>query len=327
MAEKVLVTGGAGYIGSHLSYYLCIMGYDVVVIDDLSTGIRKNVSHQQIDFFEGDVGNKKLVKKILKNNNITSVFHTAAKTSVPESVSNPSDYYRENVSSSIALIESCLEEGVENFIFSSSAAVYGEPDVPTESIRESDKCNPINPYGKSKLMVENILKDVSEANENFQYASLRYFNVSGQHHSGQVKKPENSTKHLIDIACEAAINKGSISIYGTDYYTRDGTCLRDYIHVKDIAKINMKIGQKLRDDSVNQDFVLNCGRGEGHTVQEIINEVKRWSDNDFSVLEGSRREGDPSRLLADCTNMKKVLDDMHLDNIHTIVRTTLDSKK
>jgi len=290
----VLVTGGAGYIGSHMVLALKDAGRSVVVLDDLSCGFSWLVP-DNVPFIEGDVGDQVLVRDVIRTHGVTAILHFAGSIVVPDSVRDPLFYYRNNTVQSRALIEAAVAEGIEHFIFSSTAAVYGEPEK--TPITEEMPHQPISPYGTSKLMTEWMLRDTAVAHPDFNYVALRYFNVAGadpQQRSGQ-SFPRAT--HLIKIASQAATGERShIEVYGTDYPTADGTCVRDYIHVSDLAQAHLCALNHL--EAGGKSTAANCGYGYGYSVLEIIDAVKRVSGVDFSVRLATRRAGDPAILVA-----------------------------
>lgn len=319
MRPPVLVTGGAGYIGSHVVKQLGEMGEQVIVLDNLSTGFAESVLHGEL--IEGDTGDTALVEQVLRDNNIESVLHFAAHTIVPESVSDPLKYYRNNTCSTRNLLACCQASGVKNFIFSSTAAVYGELEdgVATESSPKA----PINPYGRSKLMSEWMLQDLCSATE-MNCVILRYFNVAGSNPEGKIGQSTENATLLIKVACEVAIGKrDEIKVFGTDYPTPDGTGIRDYIHVEDLAAAHLSALDYLR--AGGQTTILNCGYGHGYSVREVIDSVERVSGNKLNVVETPRRAGDPPRLVANSEAIKVVLGwEPRFDDLDTIVKTSLD---
>ncbi len=294
--STVLVTGGAGYIGSHVVYALLDAGFGVVVLDNLSTGVRQNLP-EDLSFVEGDIGDKPLVAKTLREHGVSAVMHFAGSIVVPESVTNPIKYYRNNVAQTLELIDACTDSGVGQFVFSSTAAVYGQPDaVP---IAESAEKAPINPYGSSKLMIEQVLKDVSHAFD-FRHVALRYFNVAGADPDGRTGQSTPEATHLIKVAVQAALGmRDRLEIYGTDYPTPDGTCIRDYIHVSDLAAAHVAALRYL--ESGGDSTTLNCGYGHGFSVKEVIETVKEVTDVDFEVRDAPRRDGDPPELISNAS--------------------------
>ncbi len=296
----ILVTGGAGYIGSHVILSLLDEGYEVVVADNLSTGFRQSVdSRAKLEI--GDVGDFDFIKDVIERNSIDAVMHFAGSIVVPESVVDPLKYYRNNTSTSRVLIDACVTCGVGTFVFSSTAAVYGQPDV--VPISEDGVLGPINPYGRSKLMTEQVLADVALAHD-FKYAALRYFNVAGADPQGRIGQSTPEATHLIKVAAEAVVGKREqIAIFGTDYPTPDGTCLRDYIHVSDLADAHVKVLGSLKNGS--QNLTLNCGYGRGFSVREVLETVQRVSDTKLTIIESPRRAGDPPELVANAIEIKK----------------------
>lgn len=290
----ILVTGGAGYIGAHCVLALADAGLIPVILDNLSTGQRRLVP-PQLPFVEGDIGDEALVTKTLRDFQVRSVIHFAASVVVPESVAHPLDYYLNNTVKTRTLISACVNAGVENFVFSSTAAVYG--DSGGAPVGEDAPLRPISPYGASKMMAERILQDAAAAH-GLKTVILRYFNVAGadpQKRAGQMTK--NAT-HLIKIAVEAALGKrNKVQIFGTDYETPDGTCLRDYIHVSDLAEFHLKALDYLHSGGRNA--VFNCGYGKGASVREVIASVERAAGKKLKTEEAPRRPGDPAQIVAD----------------------------
>ena len=290
----VLVTGGAGYIGSHAVLALKDAGWPVAVIDDLSNGERRVVP-DDVPFFEGNIADRQLVSRILGEQQIGAIMHFAGSIVVPESVEQPLKYYANNTLASHALIGAAVEAGVKHILFSSTAAVYGAPNrVP---IDEEDPKAPINPYGASKLMTERMLEDASAAHA-FNYGALRYFNVAGADPKGRTGQIGKGSTHLIKVAVEAAVGKrGEIAVYGTDYATPDGTCIRDYIHVSDLAAAHVAALEWLVEHP-RENLVLNCGYGRGLSVLEVLDAVDRASGAPVRRVMEGRRAGDPPELVA-----------------------------
>ena len=307
--KNALVTGGAGYIGSHTCWKLVESGYRVTVLDNFYSGHRWAV-HPRAELIEGDAGDEDLVRRTLREKNISSVIHFAGHIVVPESVGNPLKYYRNNTCASRNLIAACLAEGVRNFVFSSSAAVYGIPQQ--ASVDETAATSPVSPYGTSKLMTEWMLRDVAAslgiaAGNTFRYVALRYFNVAGARPDGALGQATPKATHLIKVACEAACGlRDVVPIYGTDYSTVDGTCIRDYIHVEDLAAAHLAALDYLERDGTSQ--TLNCGYGHGYSVREVLNMVKKISATDFPVREESRRPGDVPMLISNPSRLQRLLD-------------------
>jgi UDP-glucose 4-epimerase len=300
----VLVTGGAGYIGSHAVLALRDAGWPVAIIDNLSTGTRYIVP-DDVPFYEGNVADRELVDRIFAEQGTGAIMHFAGSIVVPESVEQPLEYYRNNTLSSHALLTAAVDSGVKHFVFSSTAAVYGEPErVP---VQESDPKLPINPYGASKLMTERMLEDSSAAYP-LNYAALRYFNVSGadpQGRSGQVGK---GSTHLIKVAVEAAVGKRDhIDVFGTDYPTPDGSCVRDYIHVSDLVAAHVKALERLIEEP-EQNLVLNLGYGRGLSVLEVLDALDRKLDQPIRREMKDRRAGDPPMLISSNRALTETLD-------------------
>jgi UDP-glucose 4-epimerase len=291
----VLVTGGAGYIGSHAVLALLDAGWPVVVIDNLVTGFRWAVPEGAV-FAQGDIADQALVGRLIEEHGIGAIIHFAGSIVVPESVENPLKYYENNTVKSRSLIESAVKGGVKHFIFSSTAATYGIPErVP---ITEDARTQPINPYGWSKLMTERMLADVAFAHP-LNYCALRYFNVAGADPRGRSGQSTAGATHLIKVAVEAAIGKRShVSVYGTDYDTPDGTGIRDYIHVSDLAAAHVDALEKLIADPAKS-HVMNCGYSRGFSVLEVLNSVDRVTNMRIERRMEARRAGDPDALVAD----------------------------
>lgn len=320
MADKsVLITGGAGYIGSHAVLAFRESGLDVVVIDDLSTGIRQNLS-SEVPFVEGDAGDNALVEATLKQYQVDAVIHFAGSIIVPESVADPLKYYRNNTAVSRNLIESCVASGVRNFIFSSTAAVYGIPEV--IPVAEDAPTVPINPYGTSKLMTEWVLRDTANAHD-FRYAALRYFNVAGADPDGRTGQSTPEATHLIKVASQVVTGRRDhIDVFGSDYDTPDGTCVRDYIHVSDLAAAHVAAYLHLR--GANQNLVLNCGYGHGYSVREVLDAMGREAGEEMDIRDAPRRAGDPPALVADASAVRATLGwKPRYDDLGFIVRTAL----
>ena len=307
--SKILVTGGAGYIGSHTVRQLTDAGYDLTIVDTLYSGHRWAIP-PGVDFHQLDAGDLKNMIQVLKMRQIEAVIHFAGHIVVPESIRNPDKYYRNNVTSSINLIRACRESGVGLFVFSSSAAVYGNPR--TVPVSEDAETKPINPYGRTKLITEWNLEDMADGSQytsgkDFRYVALRYFNVAGARFDGTLGQATPNATHLIKVACEAALGKRqSVLIFGTDYDTPDGTCLRDYIHVEDLASAHIAALNYLEKGGSSE--VLNCGYGHGHSVREVLEKVRSISGIDFPIVEAERRAGDPPSLIADNGRILDILE-------------------
>jgi UDP-glucose 4-epimerase len=298
----ILVTGGAGYIGSHMVHELADAGEPVVVLDNLSTGFRFLIP-AAVPFVTGSTGDRELVIKTVRQYGVTAIIHFAASIVVPDSVRDPLGYYRNNTMNTCALIDAAIEAGVRQVIFSSTAAVYGNAD--DAPIRENMPTVPISPYGTSKLMSEIMLHDAGKAH-GLRFVILRYFNVAGADPRGRTGQSSPGATHLIKVACEAALGKRpGLSVYGTDYPTPDGTCIRDYIHVSDLVRAHSAALGHLRRDGASATF--NCGYGRGASVFEVIDAVRRASGRDFPVEIAPRRAGDPPALVADANRIRSTL--------------------
>lgn len=290
---SILITGGAGYIGSHAVYEFLDAGYDVIVADNLSTGHRALLP-DHLPFYEGNVGDKAFMKGVFARHTIDTVLHFAGSIIVPESVENPLKYYENNTVVSQSLLQSCVDHGVKNFIFSSTASVYGSN--PLQVMQEDYAPQPENPYASSKLMTEMMIRDTSAAH-GLNFVILRYFNVAGADPQGRTGQMKENATHLIKVACEAAIGKRPhISIYGTDYDTPDGTCVRDYIHVSDLANAHLKVYERMMTTPVNK--VYNCGYGVGFSVLDVIDHVEKVGGVPLVRIMSDRRAGDPVALVA-----------------------------
>ncbi len=317
--NKILVTGGAGYIGSHVVRQLGKASEDVIVLDNLSSGFEAAVTSGELVI--GDTGDAGLLEKLFSRNKIDTVMHFAAHTVVPESVADPLKYYRNNTASSRTLLEAAAKHGVKNFVFSSTAAVYGIPDGGKAS--EDSATQPINPYGTSKLMTEWMLRDLAAAGGPT-YVALRYFNVAGCEPSGTIGQSTPKATLLVKVACEAATGRRpGVSIFGTDYPTPDGTGLRDYIHVEDLASAHLDALTYLR--AGGESAVLNCGYGHGYSVREVLKAVEKANGEALSISEQPRRAGDPPELIAVANRIREVLGwSPKFDDLDTIVRTSLE---
>jgi len=299
----ILVTGGAGYIGSNMVHELVDVGEQVVVLDNLSTGFRFLVP-SAVPFIAGSTGDRPLVAKALVKHGITTIIHFAASIVVPESVADPIGYYRNNTMNTCNLIDAAVEAGVKQLIFSSTAAVYGNAD--TMPARENAVTAPISPYGTSKLMSEIMLHDTGKAH-GLRFVVLRYFNVAGADPKLRTGQSSPVATHLIKVACEAALGKrAKLSVFGTNYPTPDGTCIRDYIHVSDLARAHSAALAYLRRGGESTTF--NCGYGRGSSVLEVIEAVRRVSGHDFQIEIAERRAGDPPALVANVDRIRATLD-------------------
>lgn len=316
--KMILVTGGAGYIGSHVVRQLGLADERVVTLDNLSTGFEAAVTSGE--FVLGDTGDAALLERLFTEHDIDTVMHFAAHTIVPESVSDPLKYYANNTSSSRTLLEAAAKHGVKNIVFSSTAAVYGIPEGGRAS--EETPTQPINPYGTSKLMTEWMLRDLAAAGGP-NYVALRYFNVAGCEPTGSIGQSTPKATLLVKVACEAATGRRpGVSIFGTDYPTPDGTGSRDYIHVDDLATAHLDALRYLR--AGGDSTVLNCGYGHGYSVREVLSAVERANGAELTITEEARRAGDPPELIAVANRVREVLGwTPKFDDLDTIVRTSL----
>jgi UDP-glucose 4-epimerase len=315
---SILVTGGAGYIGSHVVRQLGERNENVVVLDNLSSGFRSAVLRGTLVI--GDTGDRDLVSRVLREHRIETVMHFAAHTIVPESVSNPLKYYGNNTCSTRSLLQCCQEANVKHFVFSSTAAVYG---IPAGGAADEDSPKaPINPYGMSKLMSEWMLRDLAAANP-LRYVVLRYFNVAGSDPGGRIGQSTINGTLLTKVACEVAVGKRArLSIFGTDYDTPDGTGVRDYIHVEDLADAHVKALDYLRSEGAS--VTLNCGYGHGYSVREVVSMVNKVNGAPIHTVEEPRRAGDPPSLVAKADRVRRTLNwTPRFDDLETIVRSQL----
>jgi UDP-glucose 4-epimerase len=317
--KQILVTGGAGYIGSHMVLALRDAGEAPVVLDNLSTGTRLAVP-DGVPFYRGDCGDGALVGSILKDHAIDTIIHFAASIVVSESVTDPLAYYENNTVKSRTLIEQAVRTGVANFIFSSTAAVYGDPQsIP---VREDSALSPINPYGRSKLMIEWMLADTAGVRP-LKYYALRYFNVAGADPAGRSGQSTPEATHLIKVAVQAAVGQRSgMDVFGTDYPTPDGSCVRDYVHVSDLAQAHLDALRYLRGGG--ESAVSNIGYGNGFSVLQVIDAVKKVSGVDFEVRLKPRRSGDPAILVASNERARSLLGwTPRYDSLAVIIRDAL----
>ena len=299
---SILVTGGAGYIGSHMVLALADQGEDVVVLDNLSTGFAWAVD-PRARLITGDIGDQELVAQVIKDHAVEAIVHFAGSIVVPDSVTDPLGYYLNNTVKSRALMESAVRGGVKNFIFSSTAAVYGNPE--SLPVFESDRPAPISPYGTSKLMTEYMLRD-SHAAYGLNYVALRYFNVAGADPRGRSGQSTPRATHLIKVACQTALGqRQSMDVFGTDYPTPDGTCLRDYIHVTDLIAAHVKALDHLRRGG--ESGIFNCGYGRGYSVLEVIAAVEKAHGAPINKVLGPRRAGDPAGIVAGAKRVREIL--------------------
>lgn len=320
----VLVTGGAGYIGSHMVWELLDNNEQVVVVDNLVTGFEWAIP-EGVTFVNANIGDQQVMEDVLREHKIDAIIHFAGSVVVPESLENPLKYYENNTGNSRNLIAAAVNTGVKKFIFSSTAAVYGNP-LTEGPISENAILNPMSPYGTSKLMTELMIRDTAEAHD-FSYVILRYFNVAGCDVKGRTGQSTEGATHLIKVACEAASgNRPTMKIFGTDYNTPDGTCVRDFIHVGDLANAHYTALEYLRNGG--RKFTANCGYSQGYSVREVIDTVKRISGNDFRVIETERRAGDIESLTANASRLMTRLEwAPKNDDLETIISTALDWEK
>jgi UDP-glucose 4-epimerase len=300
--KKILVTGGAGYIGSHVVKTLGEQGYEVLVFDNLSTGNDWAVLHGGL--VVGELADRGAVDRVLTEFQPDAVIHFAASIVVSESVAEPLKYYRNNTATTLNLLEALQNHGVNRFIFSSTAAVYGIPEV--IPVNEQAPLAPINPYGTSKMMTELVLRDLAEANPEFRYAALRYFNVAGADGGNRIGQAYKNPTHLITRALKTAAGTyPELQVFGTDYDTPDGTCIRDYIHVDDLASAHVLALESLLEGGASA--IFNCGYGRGYSVREVVATAKKITGVDFIVTEAARRDGDPPALVADSSLIQSTL--------------------
>lgn len=316
----VLITGGAGYIGSHAVLACREAGHRVVVLDNLSKG-RRSLVPEEIPFYHGDIGDPHLLAQVFSDHPVSAVIHFAADVVVPESVATPLSYYFNNTCKTRLLLQACVDNGITAFVFSSTAAVYGEPRQ--SPVKETAPTQPVNPYGTSKLMVEWMLRDTAAAHD-FRYISLRYFNVAGADPQGRTGQSTPEATHLVKVACEAAAGKrAEVQIFGDDYDTPDGTCIRDFIHVSDLAHAHVLALDHLQ--ARRESLTLNCGYGRGYSVRQVLEAVKRVSDTPLTIRIAPRRDGDVAALVADVSRLRGVFDwKPEHDDLDFILRTALE---
>ncbi len=322
MKKQILVTGGAGYIGSHTIKQLGESGYEIVVYDNLSTGITSNLTYGKLVL--GDLAERADLERVFADHNFDAVLHFAASISVPDSIVQPLAYYGNNTANTLNLLHCCQKFAVNKLIFSSTAAVYGQPE--TNPITEDTFAQPLNPYGSSKLMSERLIRDYAVASD-LRYVILRYFNVAGAEVGGTLGQSGKKATHLLKVACDAALaRRPEVSIFGTDFDTPDGTGIRDYIHVDDLARAHVDALTYLNSDSPSQ--ILNCGYGQGYSVRQVIEKVKQISGVDFIVIEAERRAGDPACVIAAADRITKILNwQPRYNDLDLIVRTALAWEK
>jgi len=329
---QILVTGAAGYIGSHVVKQLLEeTSYQILIIDNFVTGFSKTIqtlkeldsTNSRIKFFNIDLSSWDEVERVFIENDIKNIIHFAASLVVPESVEKPLKYYLNNTANTSNIVNLAIKYGVEKFIFSSTAAVYGEPDKELIPVNEQTITNPINPYGNSKLFSEQVIKDSSNVNPTFKYVILRYFNVAGADVDGKIGQSTLNATHLIKIAAETALGKrDKMYIFGEDYDTKDGTCIRDYIHVSDLSDAHLKALDYLEE---NDSDIFNCGYGYGYSVKEVINTMKKISNVNFKVDISEKRAGDPAILISDNTKIVSKMNwQAKYNNLELICKTVLD---
>lgn len=321
--NSILVTGGAGYIGSHAVLALLESGYRVVVLDNLSTGHREVVP-AECQFVYGDAGDGPLVMRTLRETGVDAVMHFAGSIIVEESVSNPLKYYRNNTEVSRSLIQSCIDAGVHKFIFSSTAAVYGNAE--TVPVTEACPVAPINPYGMSKAMTELVLKDVAAVTP-LSYVILRYFNVAGADPGRRTGLLTKNATHLLKVACETALGKrDQITVFGDDYPTRDGTCIRDFIHVSDLAAAHVRALEYLKSHTGG--ITLNCGYGTGYSVREVLTALEKVMGKPMNIKMGPRRPGDAAAVVADSSRLRALLNwEPRYNNLPQIITDAVEWEK
>jgi UDP-glucose 4-epimerase len=322
MNKQILVTGGAGYIGAHTIKQLGEAGYDIVVYDNLSTGNISAITYGKLAV--GDLADRSQLERVFAEHNFDAVLHFAASISVPDSIVKPLAYYSNNTANTLNLLHCCQQFGVNKFIFSSTAAVYGQPAV--NPITEDTSPHPLNPYGSSKLMSERLIRDYAVASD-LKYVILRYFNVAGAEVGGKLGQSGKKASHLIKVACDAALGKRPhVGIFGTDFDTPDGTGIRDYIHVDDLASAHVDALAYLNRDLPSQ--ILNCGYGQGYSVRQVIEKVQEISGVNFTVIEAERRAGDPACVIAAAERITQTLGwKPRFNDLDTIVRTALSWEK
>lgn len=323
MIKKILITGGAGYIGSHTVLAAMERSHEVAVVDNLSTGVRSAIP-EKVLFFEQDIGDYGAMVSILEDFKPDAIIHFAGSVVVPESMVDPIKYYTNNTLATLNLVNACLKTKVRIFIFSSTAAVYGISDKPTVS--EDDITGPINPYGRSKLMIEQILADTAVAHD-FNYTALRYFNVAGADEQLRAGQSTPNATHLIKVACECAVGlHPCVNVFGTDYDTKDGTGVRDFIHVSDLARAHLDVLNYM--ETSEKSSVFNCGNGVGYSVNDVLESVQRVNGKPLKIKLKDRREGDTPILIANAEKLRKMTGWVaRYKDIDQIVRTSLEWEK
>ncbi len=327
MTKSVLLTGGAGYIGSHTCHQLIEANEKVVVIDNFYSGHRWAVP-DEATLVEGNAGDIELTSQLMREHGVDTVIHFAGHIVVPESVTDPLKYYRNNTQNSRNLLQACINSGVDQFVFSSTAAVYGIPEQ--QPATEQTNTVPINAYGRSKLMTEWMMQDLANRpniEDNFRFIALRYFNVAGARADLSIGQATPEATHLIKVACQTALGlRNSVSIFGTDYPTPDGTGVRDYIHVEDLASAHLSALNYLRQGG--DSTIMNCGYGQGYSVRDVMQTVRKVSGVDFKIIETPRRAGDPPELIADNRLIHQTLDwKIQYQDLEVICQTAYDWEK
>ena len=321
MIKNILITGGAGYIGSHISEILALNKKNIFIVDDLSTGFRK-LLNKKAKFFKVGISSYREIRKIIIKNNIDSIIHLAAVLSVGESQKNPKKYERINVDGTKNLLKAIKNSSVKNIVFSSTCAVYKDG---LSSVNENSKLNPTSNYGKTKLKGEKIIQTFCKK-QKLNYGILRFFNVAGASESGKIGQINKGDQLFKNLSLEIKKNKPIFKIYGTNYKTKDGTCIRDYIHVSDIANIHFKVLEKI--NSVNKSKILNCGYGQEITVSEVINEFKKYASKNLRIIKLPRRNGDMIKITANIKNLNKFINwKPKFNKLSLIVKSTLKWEK
>lgn len=333
--NQILVTGAAGYIGSHVVKQLLLeTSKEIIIIDNLSTGLIQTIetlksldkSKNRIKFYKEDLSDFEKIEDIFKKNSIKEIIHFAAFSQVSESVKEPRKYYMNNTVNTSNLVKLASLYGVEKFIFSSTAAVYGELECKDTFLDETFDTKPINPYGISKLLSEQVIKDTAIINEKFKYIIFRYFNVAGADADGKLGECHEPETHLVPLVAKAALHKiDSISIFGSDYDTKDGTCVRDYIHVMDLSDVHIKALKYLETSPSD---IFNCGYGYGYSVKEVVNTMEKTSKNNLNIIYTLRRKGDSAILVSNCDKLKEKMQwSPKYNNLELICKTTLNWEK
>lgn len=319
---SIMITGGAGYIGSHMMWALLDRGETPVIVDRLSSGFKWTIP-PEVPFYQLDIADRDAVAKIIKEHKIDAIVHFAGSISVPESIANPLSYYKNNTLNSHGLIQTALECGVEAIVFSSTAAVYGTP-TSSKPVNEDIALRPQSPYGHSKLMTERMLQDTSDAHDSFNYSALRYFNVAGADPMGRTGQSTKGAMSLIKVACETATGKRDhINVFGTDYETPDGTCIRDFIHVSDLVNAHLAALDKLRGEGGS--MVANCGYGKGFSVMDVLRTVVQVAGKEFEIRQASRRDGDIVSITADNSRIKSLTNwEAEHDDLEEIIKSSYD---